>query len=77
MTEDKKELLKAERSDNLYAKFQKLLDDNGTTAYKVAKAINVPPSTFYNWKRGLYTPKVDKLKLIADYFGVPVTYFIE
>lgn len=61
----------------MYAKFQRLLDEHNTTAYKVAQAINVPTSTFYNWKKGLYTPKIDKLKKIADYFGVPITYFIE
>nr|DAO61188.1 MAG TPA: helix-turn-helix domain protein [Caudoviricetes sp.] len=30
-----------------------------------------------NWKNGVYVPKVDKLLIIAKYFGVPLEYFLE
>ena len=32
---------------------------------------------FSDWKKGRYTPKIDKLCAIANYFEVPVTEFIE
>lgn len=60
-----------------YKKLDALLQQNGITAYALAKATNLPKATLYEWKSGKSQPKVDKLKLIADYFGVPVTYFIE
>lgn len=47
------------------------------TAYKVAKDTGVSTSTLSDWKTGRSTPKVDKLKKIAEYFGVSVTYFLD
>lgn len=32
---------------------------------------------FSDWKSGKSKPKVDKLKKIADYFGVTIEYFLE
>lgn len=61
----------------MYAKFEALLNKNGVTAYEVSKKTGIRASTFYEWKAGLYTPKVDKIQKIADYFGVPLTYFYE
>jgi repressor LexA len=34
-------------------------------------------STFTDWKRGRSKPKAEKLKILADYFGVSVDYFLE
>ena len=47
------------------------------TDYKVAVETGIPASTFTDWKNGRSNPKLDKLKKIADYFGVTVDYFIE
>nr|DAG74713.1 MAG TPA: helix-turn-helix domain protein [Caudoviricetes sp.] len=47
------------------------------TAYQVSKDTGVSTSTLTNWKYGRYTPKVDKLKALADYFNVPIEYFLE
>lgn len=64
-------------SEKVYEKFQKLLDERGITAYRVAKDTGILKSTFADWKKGLYTPKVDKLMAIAKYFSVPLEYFLE
>ncbi len=61
----------------MYEKFQELLDKTNKTAYQVSKETGVPTSTLSNWKCGRYVPKVDKLKIIADYFGVSIEYFLE
>lgn len=60
----------------MYEFFEKLLKDRGITAYKVSKETGIATSTLTNWKKGLYTPKVDKLQKIADYFGVPLEYLL-
>ena len=60
-----------------YQKYAKLRDEKGVTDYEVSKNTNVPTSTLSNWKAGRYTPKADKIKDIADYFGVSIEYFIE
>ena len=59
----------------MYEKFQHLLDEKNVTANKVAVATGVDRSTFTHWKNGRYTPKIETLEKIADYFGVPVSYF--
>lgn len=59
----------------MYDKFLHLLQEEKTTASKVAKATNLNRSTFTRWKNGDFTPKMETLKKIADYFGVPVSYF--
>lgn len=61
----------------MYDRFLKLLEERGATAYQVAHATGVATSTLTNWKHGKYTPKIDKLQKIAEYFDVPVTYFLE
>lgn len=60
----------------MYSKFAELLKKNNKTAYKVALATNISTSTLSDWKRGRSRPKLDKLQKIANYFGVPITYFI-
>ena len=61
----------------LYEKFADLLEKTNKTAYQVAKDTGVSTATLSCWKNGAYTPKVDKLKVLADYFGVDINYFIE
>lgn len=61
----------------MYEKFDRLLKERGITPYVVASYTGIAPSTLSDWKAGKYTPKLDKLVKIADYFKVPVTYFIE
>lgn len=61
----------------MYEKFAYLLAKTNKTAYQVAKDTGVSTATLSSWKKGEYTPKVDKLKVLADYFGVDINYFIE
>lgn len=61
----------------MYEKFSELLDKTNKTAYQVSKDTGIPTSTLTNWKLGRYKPKVDKLKILADYFGVSIEYFLE
>lgn len=58
----------------MYEIFSKLLQEHGVTPYKVSKETGVSQSTLSDWKRGVSTPKIDKLQKIANYFGVSVDY---
>ncbi len=60
-----------------YKKFETLLKSNNTTVYKVSKATGIAQSTFSDWKSGRSAPKTDKLKKIADYFDISVSYLID
>lgn len=60
----------------MYKQFEKLLKEHETTIYGVVKATGIPQTTLYEWKSGRSTPKVKTLKKLADYFGVPIEYFL-
>lgn len=60
----------------MYDIFERLLNERGITAYRVAKETGVTTATLTNWKKGNYTPKQDKLQKIADYFGVTIEYLM-
>ena len=60
----------------MYEKFVRLLDERGITAYRVAKDTGLSSTLFSEWKSGKSKPKADKLKILADYFGVSIDYFL-
>lgn len=61
----------------MYKKFADLLAENNKTTYQVSKDTGIAQSVLSDWKRGRSKPKVDKLKILADYFGVSIEYFIK
>ena len=61
----------------MYEKFLKLLELHNIKPADVARATGIYTSTFSDWKSGRSKPKMEKLQKIADYFGVPVSYFTD
>lgn len=59
-----------------YQYFEQLLKMDGSTVYRVSKETGISASTFTDWKNGRSIPKADKLKKIADYFGVSLDYMM-
>lgn len=59
----------------MYDKFVERLQIKGVKVADVARATNINPTLFSEWKKGKSNPKIDKLQKIADYFGVPLSYF--
>lgn len=59
----------------MYEIAEKLAKEHGISMYRLAKATGLTTSMFSNWKAGKYRPKYEKLKKIADYFGVSVEVF--
>lgn len=60
----------------MYEKFLQLLEEKGITAYRVAKDTGLSSTLFSEWKSGKSKPKADKLKILADYFGVSIEFFL-
>ncbi len=58
----------------MYSVFAELMKERGVTALDVSKATGIHTSTLTDWKKGRYTPKEDKRRKIADYFGVSLEY---
>lgn len=60
-----------------YKKFAALLDKTNKSAYQVSKDTGIYSALFSEWKKGKSCPKVDKVKILAEYFSVPIDYFLE
>lgn len=61
----------------MYEKFESLLLKSNKTIYKVSADTGISATTLYDWRDGKYEPKLDKLKILSKYFGVPTSYFTE
>lgn len=61
----------------MYKKFMELLSKTNKTPYQVAKETGISQTAFSNWKSGRSEPSIDSLKKLADYFKVPIEYFLE
>lgn len=59
-----------------YKRFEQLLRSHDTTVYRVSKATGICASTFTDWKNGRSVPKVEKMKRIAEHFGVSLDYLL-
>lgn len=60
-----------------YARLSDLTKKQGLSFYQLGKKVEMPSSFFSEWKRGKMMPKADKLQILADYFGVPLDYFLK
>ena len=66
----------------MYQKYVDLLDKHNVTTYQVCNETGVSQTTISMWKKRAETDKkatinIFDLKKIADYFKVPVDYFLE
>ena len=61
----------------MYTKYAALRDEKGVSDYRVSQDTGILVSTLSDWKAGRYSPKIDKIKKLADYFGVSIEYFLE
>lgn len=62
--------------DILYEKFAKLVEAKGVSVHQVSKATEIPYTCFADWKAGRSKPKMDKIIKLAEYFEVPLEYFV-
>lgn len=61
----------------MYKKFAELLDKTHKTAYQVSKDTGIAQSILSEWKSGRTKMLgAGKLKILADYFGVSIEYFL-
>lgn len=62
----------------MYKKFAELLEKTNITPYQVAKDTGIGQSTLSEWKSGrINRLGIDNLKILADYFGVSIEYFLD
>ena len=59
----------------MVSKIEKLCKERGITVTRLEKALNFGRCTISKWKES--SPSVNKLKAVADYFGVSIEFFLE
>lgn len=59
----------------IYEKVKGLCEERDVSIYKLEKDLGFSASSIVKWKSSI--PTVDKLKAVADYFGVSIEYFLE
>ena len=57
-----------------YAVFDRLCKERNVRPADVSKETGISKATFSAWKAGTYSPKLDKMQKIADYFDVSIDY---
>lgn len=50
---------------------------HGKTRSQIAKDLNVSYSTFSDWVSGKKYPRIDKIEMLSDYFGITKSKLIE
>lgn len=60
----------------MYEIYCKLRDEKGVKDADVARETEITKSTFTDWKNGRSVPGSEKMKKLAEYFGVTVDYIL-
>lgn len=55
---------------------KKLMKQNKESSYELAKFLGVTHTAAYNYMSGKHEPNIEKLKKLADHYGVTVDYLI-
>lgn len=58
----------------MYERIKKLCQERGINIKSLEHELGFSNGTIHFWKKG--SPRVDRLKAVADYFGVTVDYLI-
>ena len=53
------------------------MDAKGVNAKELSKALNVPYTTVLSWIKAEYYPRIDKIEMMSDYFGILKSDLIE
>ena len=59
-----------------FDRISELLKKNSMTQADLSRATGISTGLISQWKKRMQSPSVDKLKIIADYFGVSVDYLL-
>lgn len=56
---------------------KKYMEESGKTQKELAKVVDVAPSTFNAWVQAKKYPRIDKIEMLANYFGCLKSDLIE
>lgn len=53
------------------------MDKNGVNATEICKALDIKQNTFSDWVNAKSYPRIDKIELMAKYFGINKAFLVE
>lgn len=56
---------------------QRLMNSRGIDRNKICADLGLKYTTFTDWVKGNTYPRIDKIELLANYFGVPKSELVE
>ena len=56
---------------------KKYMKEKGINAKDLSRAINVPYTTVLSWTKAEYYPRIDKIEMMSEYFGILKSDLIE
>ena len=56
---------------------KKYMEKKGVTSADVCRALNFKTNTYSNWITGKIYPRIDKIELLAQYFGISKAALVE
>ena len=56
---------------------QYYVEKSGKTQKEISEVVGVAPSTFNDWMKAKKYPRIDKIEILADYFGILKSDLIE
>ena len=59
------------------ANIKRQMQLKGINAKDLSKALNVPYTTVLSWIKAEYYPRIDKIEMMSDYFGILKSDLIE
>ena len=66
-----------ENKEVMARNIKKYMDKKGVNAAEVCKALDFRPNTFSNWINAHIYPRIDKIELLAQYFGISKAALVE
>lgn len=57
-----------------YDRIFEIMKEKELTAYRVSKDTGISQASLADWRKGRSKPKIDKLQILSEYFGVSISY---
>jgi len=66
-----------DNKDIFASNLQRYMELSGKSRNDISRALGISYYTITDWVKGKKYPRMDKVEMLANYFGIPKTYLIE
>lgn len=66
-----------ENKEVMAKNLKKYMEKRGVKAAEVCVALDIKPNTYSNWVNAKIYPRIDKIQMLADFFGINKSALVE